>query len=205
MTIIETLYRLVRRINWAIRGCTSTYVAILRFRGNGISIGKGFKTQGIPYVIRSRKGYCRIGADFTINNNLEGNPIGRPQACTFIIDNNAKLIIGNNVGISSTAIVAHCYIEIQDNVRIGGGVCIYDTDFHSLKAVDRLSDRDRENKNNAPILIKENVFIGAHATILKGVTIGSSAVIGACSVVTKDVPDNEVWAGNPARFIRSLI
>lgn len=55
-----------------------------------------------------------------------------------------------------------------------------------------------------PILIKEGAFIGAHAIVLKGVTIGKYSVIGAGSVITKDIPDNEVWAGNPARFIKKL-
>lgn len=55
-----------------------------------------------------------------------------------------------------------------------------------------------------PILIKEGAFIGAHSIVLKGVTIGKYSVIGAGSVITKDIPDNEVWAGNPARFIKKL-
>ena len=50
--------------------------------------------------------------------------------------------------------------------------------------------------------IKDDVFIGAYSFVLKGVTIGNNSIIGACSVVTKNVPDNEIWAGNPAKFIR---
>ena len=63
---------------------------------------------------------------------------------------------------------------------------------------------DFKNKQNAPIYIKDNVFIGANATLLKGVTIGENAIVGACSVITKDVPANEIWAGNPAKFIKNL-
>ena len=55
-----------------------------------------------------------------------------------------------------------------------------------------------------PVLIKEGAFIGAHAIILKGVTIGKRSVIGAGAVVTKDVPDNQIWAGNPAGFLKNV-
>ena len=52
--------------------------------------------------------------------------------------------------------------------------------------------------------IKDNAFIGSHSTILKGVTIGENAVIGACSLVSKDIPANEIWAGNPIKFIKKI-
>ena len=139
-----------------------------------------------------------------MNNNLYSNPIGRQQPCIFFVDKGATLHIGKNVGISATAIVAHQSITIGDNVKIGGGVCIYDTDFHSLDPRIRISNKDRQNAKKKPVVINDNVFIGAHSTILKGVTIGNNAIIGACSVVTKDIPDNEVWAGNPARFIKTI-
>lgn len=82
---------------------------------------------------------------------------------------------------------------------------IYDTDFHSPRPEERQSRQlDIANKRTAPVRIGDNAFIGAHATILKGVSIGRGAVIGACSLVTRDVPDGEIWAGNPAIKIRAL-
>ncbi|WP_212635306.1 acyltransferase [Pseudozobellia thermophila] len=54
------------------------------------------------------------------------------------------------------------------------------------------------------MVIKDRAFIGAYSIILKGVTIGENAIVGAGSVVTKSVPDNQIWAGNPAKFIRSI-
>lgn len=88
--------------------------------------------------------------------------------------------------------------------KIGGGVCIYDTDFHSLDPILRNSAEDIKFRKTKAILIKENAFIGAHSIILKGVTIGKNSIVGAGSVVTKSIPDNQIWAGNPARFIKNI-
>ena len=74
---------------------------------------------------------------------------------------------------------------------------IYDNDFHSVEYSNRMSRPDTHIRRGK-ILIKEGAFIGAHSIILKNVTIGKRSVIGAGSVVTKDVPDGEIWAGNPA-------
>lgn len=94
-------------------------------------------------------------------------------------------------------------ITIRENVLIGGSCKFYDTDFHPIDMNDRLNDNKDEIKT-APIEIQDNVFIGAHCIVLKGVTIGQGSVIGAGSVVTKSVPEREVWAGNPAHFIRKI-
>lgn len=111
------------------------------------------------------------------------------------------LIIGHNVGLSSTPITCYHQITIGNNVKIGGSVCIYDTDFHNLNPYIRNNkELDKKTAIKLPVLIQDNVFIGAHATILKGVVIGENSIIGACSFVTKNIPPNEIWAGNPAKF-----
>jgi acetyltransferase-like isoleucine patch superfamily enzyme len=166
---------------------------------------KEIHTKGVPFVKVARGGKCTIGNNFRVNNTIQSNPIGRVQRCILVVGRDADLSIGNNVGMSSTAIVAHKNIQIGNFVQIGGGVCIYDTDFHSLDPEIRQNKKtDREMKNCAPVIISDNVFIGAHSTVLKGVTIGENAIIGACSVVTKNIQANEIWAGNPAKFIKKL-
>ena len=95
-------------------------------------------------------------------------------------------------------------IYIGKHVMLGGGVKIYDTDFHSVNYLER---RDIENDNNRttkPVVIEEDAFIGAGSIILKGSYIGARSVIGAGSVVSGKIPSGEVWAGNPARFIRKI-
>jgi acetyltransferase-like isoleucine patch superfamily enzyme len=94
-------------------------------------------------------------------------------------------------------------IQIGNHVFIGGSVKIYDNDFHSLDSDIRESSHDTD-VGSKPIEIKNHAFIGAHSIILKGVTIGEYSIVGAGSVVTKSIPDREIWAGNPAHFIRKI-
>lgn len=87
-------------------------------------------------------------------------------------------------------------ISIGHDVAIGPDVVIRDSDNHSLNGQTRVT---------APVTIADHVWIGQRAMILKGVTIGTDAVVAAGSVVTKDVPPNTLVAGVPARVIREDI
>lgn len=139
----------------------------------------------------------------TINSGKRANPIGGDTRTVFSISPDATITIGERCGISNAAFVSNTRITLEKGVFIGGGVKLYDTDFHSIYYEERMRKIDPGIKSK-PILIKEGAFIGAHSIVLKGVTIGKYSVIGAGSVITKDIPDNEVWAGNPARFIKKL-
>lgn len=148
-------------------------------------------------------GKFKLEENIKINSGAEYNPIGGQTETQIIVKKGAKLKIGRNSGISNSTIVCHKSIEIDEKVYIGGNCKIYDTDFHSLNIEERLSKNDTDIKT-APVSIKSGAFIGAHSIVLKGVTIGENSVIGAGSVVTRDIPNNEVWAGNPVKFIKKL-
>jgi acetyltransferase-like isoleucine patch superfamily enzyme len=93
-------------------------------------------------------------------------------------------------------------IIIGDDVWVGANCVIADTDFHPLDLAARLAHP--LDGATAPITIEDGVFIGMQSLILKGVTIGARSVIGAGSVVTRDVPPGVIAAGNPARIIRDM-
>jgi len=115
----------------------------------------------------------------------------------FYCDCGCRMTIGKNVIINKGAtILSPGKVEIEDNVLIGPEVKIatVDHDFY-----------DRHNLLHfSKVTIKENAWIGIGAIICPGVTIGKNAVVAAGAVVTKDVPDNVVVGGNPARFIKEL-
>ena len=144
-----------------------------------------------------------IGDRVTIQSSPDVNSCAGGQEAHFTCNENAILKIGNHVGISHCAITAAESVVIGDDVLIGSNCMICDTDFHSIDFEKRNSLND-DTVKTAPVLIKKGAFIGARSIILKGVTIGEYSVIGAGSVVTKSVPDGEMWGGNPARFIKKI-
>jgi UDP-2-acetamido-3-amino-2,3-dideoxy-glucuronate N-acetyltransferase len=103
------------------------------------------------------------------------------------------VIIGNQVTIKC-GVYLWDGISLEDNVQIGPNVTFTNDKYPRAKKPFALQRT----------LIKKNASIGAAAVILGGVTIGENAMIGAGSVVTKDIPDNELWVGNPAQFVRKV-
>jgi len=199
------IYRIYKKLIKLITILNSNIYCRFIFWIFNVDIGKNFIVKGFPAFFIEKNSSFSIGNNVHINNGEAYNPIGRQNKCIFSIKKNAILIIGNNVGISSSTIVARSLISIGDNVKIGGNTVIYDTDFHSLL----LNERIKINENydlaaSLPVIINDGVFIGAHTTVLKGVEIGKNSIIGACSVVTKNIPENQIWAGNPAKFIKNL-
>lgn len=159
---------------------------------------KNFEINGILCV--KNKGRLVIDDFFNANSGKRYNPIGGDIILRLIVaKKDAELIIGKKVGISNSTIYCTKRVEIGDNVLIGGGCKIWDTDFHQINSKLRKSSNCIKSSS---IKIGKNCFIGGQVIILKGVTIGDNCVIGAGSVITTDIPDNEIWAGNPAKFIK---
>lgn len=168
---------------------------------NNVFFSRIPKIKGTVFV--RNKGCFVIGDAVKINSGPNYNVIGGDSRSNFIVYPHGELKIGDNVGISNSTIICSNKVDIEDYVYLGGGVKIYDTDFHSLNFFERISRPD-PGISTAPIRIGSGAFIGANSIVLKGVSVGERSVVGAGSVVTKSIPADEVWAGNPARFIRRL-
>jgi len=166
-------------------------------------IGKQFQTDVIINLSLHKSSKMKIGDNCILRSRTNNNFVGINKKVSIGVAENAELIIGNNCGFSGTSIYASNQIVIGGYCNFGGNTFIWDTDFHPLDYIER-----RKNNifkiNTLPIIIGDDVFVGANSIILKGVTIGDRVIVGAGSVVTKSIPADEIWGGNPAKFIKRI-
>lgn len=127
--------------------------------------------------------FCVILKNAKIGNNCNIN-------CNVFIENN--VLIGDNVTIKP-GVQIWDGITLEDNVFIGPNVTFTNDNFPKSKNINFIL---------LPTLVKKGASIGANATILGGITLGENCLIGAGSVVTKNIPANEIWVGNPAKFLK---
>ena len=121
-----------------------------------------------------------------------------------LMGNNVKIGNNVNIGIENIFMSNNAQIIIGDNVMLAPRVMLI-TGNHRIDVVGKylidIREEDKLPENDAPIVLEGDNWIGANATVLKGVTIGEGAVVGACSLVTKDVPPYAIVAGVPAKVI----
>jgi acetyltransferase-like isoleucine patch superfamily enzyme len=166
-------------------------------------MGTGCSFAGLPVITRAPGADITLGNRVRILSRFDSNPAGLPHPTILAaLTDESAIVIGEETGISGASIVARSTITIGRHVLIGAGACIWDTDFHPL-APDQRQQHPTRHALTAPILIDHDAFIGARAMVLKGVTIGWGAVVGAGAVVTKDVAPCDIVAGNPARVVGS--
>lgn len=116
----------------------------------------------------------------------------------------AQIVIGRDTGMSGTVICSATSVTIGRECLMGADVHITDTDFHPIAPQGRRHEARPERISSRPVLIGDNVFLGAGVRVLKGVTIGNDAVIGAGAIVTGDVPAGAIVVGVPGRVVGSV-
>ena len=170
-----------------------------------VTFGRKVRLVGPVSIEIKNKGELTLGNNFTLVSGLMKNPLGRNIRSFIRIDDNANIEIGDNVGISNTCLWAKIKIKIGNNVKIGADCLVLDSDMHSLDHLQRrLPSTDAVNATSNAIIIGDDVFIGTRTIINKGVVIGKRSIIAAGSVLTKHVPKDEIWGGNPAKFIKKM-
>ena len=157
-------------------------------------VGSGLRAERLPYVRGA--GVLRFGDRV----NLSG------RSCFYFVGvegRSPRISVGSDTFIGNgCTLSAADEIRIGDHVLLAAGVRVHDNDGHPLDAARRRAAERIRADEVAPVRIGDNVWIGACALILKGVSIGDDAVIGSYAVVTRDVPAGTVVAGNPARVVR---
>ncbi|GAA4380780.1 acyltransferase [Hymenobacter koreensis] len=192
------LYRI-----WGIRKATHLLLNAWFNSLYAARLGNRVQVFGLPLLQVPNWRNVRFGRGaWLISDSFFSEPGVSHPVLIRLLNPEAKLTVGDDFGISGGGICVQTEVRIGNGVMLGANAFVTDTDFHPLGTENRRFNF--ENVRTKPVVIDDNVFIGMNSIILKGVHIGRNAVIGAGSVVSRDVPANEIWAGNPARFVRRI-
>jgi len=173
------------------------------FAYHGVSWGRGWRILGMPIIQRHRASDIILGDGLSLRSWPRTNPLVPHHPVVFATRGaDAVIQVGDDCGFSGTTFVSAQHIEVGDRVQIGSNASVVDTDFHPLRPDERL--RNFNAGAAAPIVIEDDVFVGMDSLILKGVTVGEGSVVGAGSVVSRDVPPGTVVAGNPAAVVAEM-
>lgn len=177
-------------------------------KSKGVETEYGYVSLcGEPIININKAAGARIiiGKGVTLVSDSKCNPAGINHPVILSAEGpNAIINIENGVGMSGTSVVANVGIEIGKNSMLGANTNVYDNDFHIINPALRLVQKSTLESEAATVIIGENCWLASGVTVLKGVHIGNNSVIGAMSLVNKDIPENCIAAGIPAKVIRNI-
>lgn len=184
---LQYLYNETRTLLYSLLNRSRAYLC-------GIKLGKGCIFYGSAVFSRFPGSKINVGKNCEFASKSYINYRGISHPCILQTGNeSASICIGDNCGLSGCSIVADSKVVIGNNVLVGADSIIGDRDDHP----------DVYSSEPNPVVIDDNVWIGMHCIVLKGVHIGMNSIIGAGSVVTKDVPAGVIAAGVPCQIIKS--
>lgn len=173
--------------------CVSTFRCKATMKFKGITYGNNFQARGKVCFFRTYGSKIIIGENAVFNSLSRFNHRGINHDCILETKQNGFIKIGDNCSFSGVSIVSSIGVEIGNDVMCGANVKIADRNGHE--------DKYPQFKPRK-VVIKDNIWIGMNCVIMPGVTIGENSIIGANSLVTKDIPANCIAAGSPCKVIK---
>lgn len=192
----------VKQLVYKSRNYILNFIVCAVLRRNGVKVGNRTRFLGIPFVEATPDSKILIGDSCLLISKFQETALGVSHPVILrTLKKGAAIVIGNDSGLSGTTINAAIGVSIGSRCLIGADVLICDTDFHPISYENRrYADLPTPHEMDR-VYLGDDVFVGARAIILKGVTIGRGSVVGAGSVVTKSFADFSIIAGNPAKKI----
>lgn len=187
---------IMNRLYWIIKliiQSSSTVWCRLKMMLWGISYGKHCIFRGNTLFKRGLNSSIIIGNNCAFNSNCRFNFRGINHCCILQAEKGGEIIIGDDCGFSGVSIVSHKSVVIGNSVLFGTNVMVGDRNDH---------ENLYPEWQPKPVRIGNNVWVGMNSIIMRGVTIGDNSIVGAGSIVTKDIPANVIAAGNPCRIIK---
>lgn len=179
-------------------------------RRRGVKLGVDVVVYGTPLVLMHENSAIEIGDRVVLCSDSRRTALNlnHPIKISTVAEG-ALVRIGADTGISGATLVSALSITIGKEVLLGANVMIVDTDFHPIAPLNRrhwgTNDIGTSKIGTSPVIVGDNVFIGADSILLKGVNIGRDSMVAAGSVVVRgDYPDGAILAGNPAKIIGSV-
>lgn len=204
-SIFQKAFFHFRRLPEYVRNHPKMIIDYLYLRYHGVETKYGYvRLEGFPIISKTKGSRIILGKGCTLVSKSKYNYAGINHPVILATLTPSAVIKIGKAGVSGSSICAAIGVSIDDYSGLGANASVYDTDFHPINSIDRRNQHSIADAISKEVVIGKDVWVAANAIILKGVTIGDGAIIGAGSIVTGNIPDKTIYAGNPAKKIKEL-